>query len=297
MSDFSLKILNSNNLRLNLRNCRNKVLGWGGASTIKSSFLSGVGRYLSDRFFFNSTVDDPLSSEPLTEFLKQNKIGERRFFLSFFIRVYFHFLLARLVLEVDLVRRRRFLYNLRRHFRSYRGIRSFHCLPCRGQRTRTNASSRKIVAKRKKAKNFRKSGMISITGKKFPLSKYQINPFFEFRGDISSLVFSPVVNNDNINFQLDLYLERSFPEVLKPLVLQPVFKRTFDNLVISTGLNMDSSSVLSARQHSILFRKSKFRFKLNFPVTSTFNFITKLILKQQTVIYFELYSIFEFKKR
>jgi ribosomal protein S13 len=152
MSDFSLKILNNNKLRLNLRNCRRKAFGWGVSSAFKAGFFAGIGKQLSDRFFFNSCVDDDLVSISLSDFFNLKKIGERYFFLSLFIRAYFHFLLARLVLEVDLIRRRKFLYNQRRSLKNYRGVRSFFFLPCRGQRTRTNASSRKITAKKKKSK-------------------------------------------------------------------------------------------------------------------------------------------------
>jgi ribosomal protein S13 len=277
MSDFSLKILNNKNLKFNFRNTRRKSFGWGLSSAFKCSFFAGVGTKLSDRFFFNSCVDNfSILEISLVSFFKLNKPTSRIYFLRSFLRLFFHFLLGRLSLEADLIRSLKFSVNKLRHLRRYRGIRSFYLLPGRGQRTKTNASSRKIAAKKKKAKNYRKQGMISITGKKYPLTKYRIDSMFDYKSEGAKLVFSSSAQSDSLNFQIESFL--TSPDILRPITtnfnLIKILKEKLTEIIsLNISPSFELSNVFFLKQLSMLYNKESRKFSIKTKKKHIFKFI------------------------
>lgn len=303
MSDFSLKILNNKNLKFNFRNTRRKSFGWGLSSAFKCCFFAGVGTKLSDRFFFNSCVDNfSILEVSLVSFLKLNKPTSRIYFLRSFLRIFFHFLLGRLSLEADLIRSLKFSVNKLKHLRRYRGIRSFYLLPGRGQRTKTNASSRKIAAKKKKAKNYRKQGMISITGKKYPLTKYRIDSMFDYNSEGAKLVFSSAAQSDSLNFQIESFL--TSPYILRPISsnfnLIKILKEKLTE-IISFNLipSFEFSNAFFLRQISMLYKKKTRKFLLKSKNKRIFKFIKSINFFEGNIknSKLNLYLFFFFKSK
>lgn len=160
MSDFASYILN-NEFKGNLRNCRRLIFGFGQSSVKKAIFFCGRNTFISDKFFFISklTFETNNISNSFSDFLNHLRLQKnfsRNFLLPRKFRSPYHIFLARLLLSIDLTRKLKFLINHYRFLKNYRGFREIFCLPSRGQRTKTNASSRKLVAHKKKIKKYRR---------------------------------------------------------------------------------------------------------------------------------------------
>ncbi|HRL11311.1 MAG TPA: 30S ribosomal protein S13 [Aggregatilineales bacterium] len=95
------------------------------------TYLYGIGRFTSRRILNAASVDWNIRIQDLTE-AQQNAIREQ---------------ITRLTIEGDL--RRQVLQNIKRlsEIGSYRGLRHRRSLPVHGQRTRTNARTRRGVRK------------------------------------------------------------------------------------------------------------------------------------------------------
>jgi ribosomal protein S13 len=76
---------------------------------------------------------------------------------TYIFKILIRFMIPYVWLKVRLIRIINFNISKLIEMKSYRGKRQFDNLPCRGQRTRTNAASRKAVKFVSFAKNFRKN--------------------------------------------------------------------------------------------------------------------------------------------
>ena len=297
MSDFGSQILN-NELKGNLRNCRRSLFGFGMSTCRKSYFISGIGEELSDKFFFNSVDSFSATIHSKIEFLnflKNGKLGERKFRLFGFLRVFSHFFLARLTLEVDLTRRLKFLANQCSFLRMYRGFRKFFFLPCRGQRTRTNASSRKLVADRRKVKTFRHSRKAPVAVN-WALLKYKVDQFYGRLANLSAVNRLSLTYNiikcleSHLVLNLNDIFEFALPPVdsnMNNLVEQVTLKKKHATFFLSESLR--KNKVINSLRRKHLFQV--YFGEKNLELFPQINFSEPRFL--ETTLYFDFFFKYE----